>query len=544
LESSNSSKDTSPESWLSRNYNKIAYVTALLLLLSATLAYYATVWHNSDLWGHLKFGLCSLASGQIPIRHDLWSYTAYGADWIHHEWLAEILFVICYKAAGPFGLALLHIVLIETLGCILFFIYKRTNQGVIPTVTVPSLALIGLGAGIKTLRPQLFTFIFLLIECNVLANYKSCYRLLLLPPMFMLWVNCHGGALAGFMVLAVWTIIELSGQLIQQQFNRREALIWLVILLAGFLAILINPYGIKLVQLGHEYCSLSRQESIEWRSVLCTDIYYGSGAYILYSALIIVALIHWSKTHSLRTLSYTEKRNYYCRMTMLGIMGLSPFIAVRHLHLFIITAFSMFSKELAAFVHSRFRRDIALFDRLSKGRSSIKIAAVSIALISSLWMSVLGFKNLGKFYSAEVDCPYPRQAIKLLKASNARGNLLAFMDWGQYCMWWLFPDWKVAFDGRQETVYSQAVSQSYWHFIFGMKGWNNLLTKYPTDAVLIPPGTPAYKLMTLEDDWEEVFSDSSSALFVHKNSQLADCLLKVKSQLPLLPVPAGEPQFP
>lgn len=78
------SKSTS-SSLLLLNLSIILFIFSLTVLLtSRTIA-------DADLWGHLRFGLNILESGNIA-QADPYSYLSTSQYWTKHEWLSEILF--------------------------------------------------------------------------------------------------------------------------------------------------------------------------------------------------------------------------------------------------------------------------------------------------------------------------------------------------------------------------------------------------------------------------------------------------------------------
>ena len=56
---------------------------------------------DPDLWGHLRFGLDTVAAGRI-VRTDIYSYlSGRHQPWINHEWLAEAIMAIAWNAVAP-----------------------------------------------------------------------------------------------------------------------------------------------------------------------------------------------------------------------------------------------------------------------------------------------------------------------------------------------------------------------------------------------------------------------------------------------------------
>src|SRR3954470_23588504 len=58
---------------------------------------------DPDAWWHLRTGELILHNHGV-FHSDPFSFTRFGAPWINHEWLSEILLFAIYRAAGVAGL--------------------------------------------------------------------------------------------------------------------------------------------------------------------------------------------------------------------------------------------------------------------------------------------------------------------------------------------------------------------------------------------------------------------------------------------------------
>src|SRR6187402_3657760 len=67
---------------------------------------------DSDIWWHLRDAQLQLSSHTFLTR-DLLSYTAAGASWMNHEWLAELPFYAAFATLGASGLYVVTLLTIE-----------------------------------------------------------------------------------------------------------------------------------------------------------------------------------------------------------------------------------------------------------------------------------------------------------------------------------------------------------------------------------------------------------------------------------------------
>ena len=108
---------------------------------------------DTDLWGHVRFGLDILRDG-FASGADPYTFTQ-GKPFLYHEWLGGAVMAVAYRALGPAGLGLLK----AALGVLLFafvwhalrhktFAWRWGGIAVAAWVSLPLLT---------TLRPQLWT---------------------------------------------------------------------------------------------------------------------------------------------------------------------------------------------------------------------------------------------------------------------------------------------------------------------------------------------------------------------------------------------------
>jgi hypothetical protein len=125
---------------------------------------------------------------------DHFSYTVAGNYWPNHEWLSQLLFYAGYRAGG---LRLLTALTASIIVGAWFLIWRLTPGGYPRKHLVCALAVIPSSMA-WALRPQVFTLFFVAATALLVARR----RYLLLPILFLLWANLHGGVMLGFVILA------------------------------------------------------------------------------------------------------------------------------------------------------------------------------------------------------------------------------------------------------------------------------------------------------------------------------------------------------
>jgi hypothetical protein len=164
-----------------------------------------------------------------------------------------------YRALGPAGLVLLKIALTVATFTLIASVVRRAPE--VWRWPTAFLAVVGIAPIALTVRPQLWTLLFVVILCRVLtAPPRNRWAL---PLMFALWVNLHGGWIVGAGILSLWSIVEVAGG----GNDRPSRWISLGVPNTCAIATLMNPYGIRMWRFIAETVRLSREGIIDWQPV-------------------------------------------------------------------------------------------------------------------------------------------------------------------------------------------------------------------------------------------------------------------------------------
>lgn len=120
------------------------------------------------------------------------------------------------------------------------------------------------------------------------------------------------------------------------------------------------------------------------------------------------------------------------------------------------------------------------------GRTCARVLRGGIATATAVQILVLVLVAAHTRGQIEVDPDtYPIQALRFLAQNGIGGRVALPFDWGEVALWSLPPGSSVAVDGRFTTAYPQEVLDEAWRFMRGGAGWDDLLTRYPTDVVIV-----------------------------------------------------------
>ncbi len=487
---------------------------------------------DPDLWGHVVFGQHMLQSHSIP-KIDTYSWTANGQPWINHEWVAEIILALFYTAWGGSGILLLKV----AVGLAAFAVCLRLGAQSLswPARFVAwgfaALAVVEISYGFAA-RPQIFTALFLSLELLLLQQIHSGRRLwaLALPVLFLVWVNTHGGVLAGFGLLGlaagtatiqlVWNKIrKVPGAIHPNGFDGKPGLkdvfsLWLAVIAAGA-ALFCNPWGPGLIRWLIGSILWLRPQIAEWNP---TPLNWDHAAFFIVLALVVFS---WT---------FTRQKRAWWELAVCGAFALLGLRAIRNTPLFCLVALALVPPHLASAL-ARFRRHLEHLEELGRGEGFQRIATVLFALIS-VGIGVATF-TLHKEHPLTMEVPrsqYPAGAVDFIQQQQLHGRLLTFFDWGEMVIFRL-PDCPPSLDGRLDTCYSRELIRAHWNFYNGEPFDPGVLDIDQADLALLPANLAGTAALAHRPGWTVIYHDDLAVILARDVGRF--------SQLRSLPLPVA-----
>jgi hypothetical protein len=402
------------------------------LVAAAFLCTHAVV--DPDLWGHLRFGLDALRDGRLA-SIDPYSFTQ-DAGWINHEWLSEVALAIAYRAGAVVGLLLLKTVLLAGTVALLW----RASRAVREPYRwwMIAAAIVGMAPAAYTMRPQLWTLLFVPI---VWAALERRTRLVAVPLLFALWANLHGGWIVGAAVAALWTL----GRAIDSR-SVRAILPETAAIAAGVLATLVNPYGARLWTFLLSTVRLSRNIS-EWQPVW-RQADPTSG---LLWAVVAIAI-------AVSPLLRDRSRLTWAGLLPVAWLGVLSLFVARLVPLFAETALLGIA-ALAVRRSGGFADVRDDFAAVRAGVADVRRSSFDARLaIDAIAVAAVALVNLvPQSRCLPIREPWAPDlaAASAFESPDVRGRLVLPFNWGEYAIWHWAPRLRVSIDGRRETVYSE-----------------------------------------------------------------------------------------
>jgi hypothetical protein len=450
---------------------------------------------DPDMWWHLRTGQLIWEEG-IP-RHDPFSFTVAGGDWITHEWLSEVLMWMLY-AAGGFPLAILGFACLSGLA---FWLVYRCSAGQPYVAALPTVLGVFAAAPSFGIRPQVLNLLFMATFVYVVERIRGGMldksRLWLLPLATVVWVNFHSGYLLGVVLLAVYAAGEAIDALIERgeigELPRR-----LAFAAAGCLAAaLFNPSGwhIWLYPFDTLGSDLMQQNIIEWSSPN-----FHQSMYWPFAAMLGLGVLSF-------ILSPTRPPATDI-LLFLGT-GFAGLTSRRHIALFAVATIPVIARALtealrgtAAFPILAAPRD----DEVTSAKARLNLIILMVGVLSTVgWRISTLAQN-----DAVVAKAFPVAAVDHLEQSGlAKRRGFNSYPWGGYLVWRGVP---VFIDGRAD-VYGDFLGE-YLKTVKSTKDWREPLDRFQVDYVLIEPESSLGTLLEASGAWRVDYTDDVARIFV------------------------------
>jgi hypothetical protein len=450
---------------------------------------------DTDFWWHLKTGQYVLQKHSLPVP-DPFSFTtalnpqANAADArvqrfnLTHEWLAQAL-MYCVSAVGGFPSVVLARAFLLAAFCGLagWLATRRTGQvyfGIGAALLAAALA-----TNFAVDRPALVTFFMAALFVCLLDSGRFLWAL---PPLALIWANCHGGFFVGWIIVLAYA---LASPLPGGQTTGRAKL-WIIaactIATSG-----LNPNGFGVVATLVRYRQSAMQANlVEWHRP-----YFWGPPYAFDVLLYLAAAV----------LTYSWRKVRWIDWILFAAFGAMALAAFRN------TPFIAFLAPVL--IASYFPIPL----RLPRFAGWLVPPALACVLIYGV--------ATGPFLQFRAATwKFPASAADFLLENHIRGPMFNTWEDGGYLMWRLWPEQKVFIDGR---ALSEQAHRDFIQILYNLGSdvghvagpRAELLRRYGIQTVV----TNTFEYVTgaiyplalaLADspDWQLAFTDSHTVVFV------------------------------
>lgn len=480
--------------------NKLIFISIFLWLLTTLQL------TDLDYFWHLKTGEYIVTQGALPVG-DIFSRTHFGQPWVLHEWLFEVVLYSIFAGLGPLGVKLLTSALtVFSLG-IIYVLLRRLAVSPAVALVVLLAAYIPFQIGVSP-RPQLVTYLIFACFLYVLLNYKYCQTtryLFALPVLMVVWVNAHGGYVAGIAFTGLFVVCEWTSYWIcsEHDVKKKQRLVRLTLAaIATVLASLINPEFLRHWLYPFQVMGMDVTRNIvEWQSPNFHDL--GGRVYLVLVMAFFVSYI------------YAARKPDVTELILPGFLIVAGFTSLRHVPLAALTMASFIgialSREtttaLSILWHrtgfARFyKRWIGGGKQLGQGQYLLNwIVLLTIACGTLIYYPISQAKDEEKANER-----LPVKAANFVLENGIAGNLFNDYGYGGYLIYRLSPDRKVFIDGRAD-MYGDKFVNDYIDIYNGNPGWKEKFESLSIDYVICGKNAAIRRLLLAENSFTEVFND-------------------------------------
>src|SRR6266496_815577 len=436
---------------------------------------------------HIRTGQQILATHAIP-RVDSFSSTMAGSPWFAWEWLYDVIVGQLESTLGMNGVVWFTAVVIAATfaGMFRLLIARGTN-----ILAAMALLLLAVSASMIHFlaRPHVVSWLFTLAWFWILdSSERDCFkerhansqqRLWALPLLMLVWVNVHGGFLAGFVLWGIYVIstgwtwfrakegrIEEALQKVRAA-NRLRGLAWVGALSAA--ASFVNPYGCRLH--GHIYSYLSNRFLMDHIEEFQSPNFHGLAQRCFLVLLLIVVAAVAVRGRGLRlSLGLTILFAVYAGL-----------YASRNIPVSSILLAMVVGPLLPGFAQKFSQR----MEAVEVGLRGHVWAILAIVLTLSLAANG-GRAGNNQFIQAGFGSKrMPVEAINYLEKHEVKGPVLTPDYWGGYLIYRLYTKARVVVDDRHD-LYGEQFFRSYLKMMHVERGWQEFLDTHETSCVLVP----------------------------------------------------------
>jgi hypothetical protein len=473
------------------------------MLLITFFGYFAIKVWDIDFWGHIAAGKQILASGAIPSQDPFGIYSvvdSWGQTVLKSQWLGQVLLYSVYNFSGLDGVILLRATILTL--CIGIVYWRCRIAGANLLFTLTMLGLTGLVMLLFTgERPQLFSFlyislVFLLLDKHV--QNSSRWPLYLIPLIFLLWANMHGGVLFGEVALGLFAFgCLLETRMATGKFHIVQVRLLLVIAGLSAFASLLTPNGANTLTSSLKVIIFPQNNPIHDRiseyatpwAMWPTTVYYW-----VFFAVFLLSLPGFFGKYGKQNIKHAVVA---CAVAIFSLTG-SRYVPL----------FALLTAPYAAAGLTRVFCNIKMPSALTVSLSAMVIA---------LSFFIYGVRQDRVFQHGLLETRFPVEAVSIIKENHLNGNMFNSMNWGGYLIWNLPPTVRVFIDGRTlDTSRLVPYTHILWmtpegRSFFDQAGFNLVLVQHGNDFTGERYSIISYLLSN--PYWRVIYRDKTGYLF-------------------------------
>lgn len=464
-----------------------------MLLVGAVFGAVRSFNVDPDLWWHIKTGEMILSTHRWATT-DPYSYTAKGMPWMSCEWLGDVIFATVYRLGGLRGMEALLVVLASAV-ILALYAFATLRSGNSKAGFVAAAVLLTLANASFNLRPQMMGYLFLILTLIALERFRQGKQRAVwgLPVLFMIWTNSHGSWIIGLGVVALYIACGLAsfqvGSLEAQRWSRPERLRLEMVFMLSLAAVAVTPYGVRMAAYPFTVASslpISVANILEWQ-VMPFNLVGGKIFLVLVLGFFLAQMafrFSWRMFEIVLFLFGTAMACLHVRFLLLFVPFFAPLMA------------TILARWAPAY---------------NKTKDQYLI---NFALMAGIVIAVVHYFPSHSDMDKKVADQFPVQALAYMEQHFVPGPLFNSYGFGGYMV---EAGYKTFIDGRSELFEQTGVLDDYMHITMMKPGAMQVLNGYGIRSCLLQRDEPLSTVLASMPDWQKVYSDNVSALYVKRD---------------------------
>jgi hypothetical protein len=476
---------------------------ALFLLLS--LSVNKGLLNDCDTGYHIRAGEYIIDTFSIP-KHDIFSFISPALPWTAHEWLSEVIMAAIHRAAGLTGVVIFFSFMISLVYYLMFKVIRKYNGNILAASFITLLVL--LTSQIHWLaRPHIFSLVLMVVWYYLLDKYQYQHEnyLYLLAPMMLLWVNLHGGFLAGFILIGIYLVgnfvMFITSEDSKRDLHRQKAGKLGLLTAICLLVCLINPYTYHILLFPFKLTSnkFLMDHVLEFMS---PNFHKPSIIFFEFFMLLTLGLFALSRI-----------RLNIIELTMVILFTHMSLFSARYIPLFAIIVAPVLVRQAEPMLERSGGKFISFFKKRASNISTIDASAKGYLWPILAVVLVVFVAAKGKIEHSFDEKIKPVAAVEFLKKETLHGNMFDNDEFGDYIIYAAWPQYKVFFDGRSD-MYGTDFVKEYFKVRNFEQEWKKIIEKYDITWIIYNANSVFSRFLIQNDDWKLIYADKVANIFL------------------------------
>ena len=453
---------------------------------------------DPDCWWHTMTGEIILSTHHWPTT-DPYSFTVAGQPWLSYEWGGDVVLAAASRIGGLRGLMAISILMAAAVMIALYGL-ATLSSGNSKAAFIACAILIVFAIPSFNVRPQMLGYLYLILTLIALERFRQGKHraLWFLPLLFLLWINTHGSWIIGLGVIATYWFSGLfkfragAIQALPWKPGERQQISFVFLLCLCVLP--ITPYGTQLSTYPFDVASslpVSMASILEWQPMPFN---------LLVGKLFLVLLVAVFLVQVTVFLSW--------RLEQLVLVLFGAAMATLHVR-FVLLCVPFFAPVLATIL----ARWVPPYDR-AKDPWAVNAVMIAVAFVGMI-----------HYFPSRADLEkklaqrFPVGAVEYLKQHSVPEPMFNAYGFGGYLIWSRWPEHKVFIDGRSELYEHGGVLNDYMQVLLVRPPALAILQFYGIRSCLLDREESFATVLSALPDWQQVYSDNRSVLFVRRSQE-------------------------